>query len=53
MQGLIIENVSNLYRVEVKRNNQKVVYEATARGKFKKDEIMNIVEKLENVMEEK
>ena len=43
MQGLIIENVSNLYRVEVKRNNQKVVYEATARGKFKKDEITPVV----------
>ena len=35
MQGLIIENISNLYKIEV--NNE--IYEATARGKIKKDEI--------------
>ena len=39
MQGLIIENISNLYKVKVKDN----IYEATARGKFKKDDITPIV----------
>lgn len=39
MQGLIIENISNLYKVKVKDN----IYEATARGKFKKDDIAPIV----------
>lgn len=34
MQGLIIGNISNLYKV--KCNNE--IYEAVARGKFKKDE---------------
>lgn len=40
MQGIIIENISNLYRVETKN---KEIYEATARGKFKKDEIIPVV----------
>lgn len=40
MQGIIIENISNLYRVETKN---KKIYEATARGKLKKDEITPIV----------
>lgn len=39
MQGKIIENISNLYKVEV----NKEIYEATARGKFKKDEISPVV----------
>lgn len=39
MQGLIIENISNLYKIKVA--NQ--IYEATARGKFKKEEIIPVV----------
>lgn len=39
MQGLIVENVSNLYRVKTK----DAIYETTARGKFKKDEITPVV----------
>lgn len=39
MQGLIIENIANLYRIEL----DEKIYEATARGKFKKDEIIPIV----------
>lgn len=39
MIGKIIENISNLYKVEVNRE----IYEATARGKFKKDEITPVV----------
>ena len=39
MQGKIIDNISNLYKVEV----NKEIYEATARGKFKKDEISPVV----------
>ncbi len=39
MQGLIIENISNLYKI--KCNNKE--YKATARGKFKKDEISPVV----------
>lgn len=39
MQGLIIENISNLYKIKV--SNQ--IYEATARGKFKKEEIIPVV----------
>ena len=35
MQGLIIENISNLYKIKV----QNKTYEANARGKFKKEEI--------------
>ena len=31
MQGLIIENISNLYKIEAE---DKQIYEATARGKF-------------------
>ena len=33
MIGKIIENISNLYKVEVNRE----IYEATARGKFKNE----------------
>ena len=40
MQGIIIENIANLYRIE---NHKKEIYEAYARGKFKKDEITPVV----------
>ena len=40
MQGIIIENISNLYKVE---NDKKQIYEAYARGKFKKEEITPVV----------
>ncbi len=49
MQGLIIENIANLYKIEIKENNQnkqdskKEIYEAYARGKFKKAEITPVV----------
>ena len=39
MQGLIIESISNLYKIEV----DDKIYEATARGKFKKDQISPVV----------
>ena len=39
MQGLIIENISNLYRIKT----EKEIYEANARGKFKKEEITPVV----------
>lgn len=39
MQGIIVENIANLYKVQL---NEKI-YEATARGKFKKDEIIPVV----------
>ena len=39
MQGLIIENISNLYQVKV----EDTIYETTARGKFKKEEITPVV----------
>ena len=39
MQGLIIENISNLYKIKV----QNKIYEANARGKFKKEEITPVV----------
>ena len=39
MQGLIIENISNTYKV---KNGEKI-YTTTARGKFKKDEISPVV----------
>lgn len=40
MRGLIIENISNLYYIEAKDGE---TYEAIARGKFKKDEIIPTV----------
>lgn len=56
MQGLVIENIANLYKVKVEENEQidcpkslnniktkSVVYDATARGKFKKDETTPVV----------
>ena len=39
MQGLIIENISNLYKIRT----EKAIYEANARGKFKKEEITPVV----------
>ena len=39
MQGLIIENISNLYKIKV----QNKIYEANARGKLKKEEITPVV----------
>ena len=39
MQGLIIENIANLYKIKVKNK----IYEANARGKFKKEEITPVV----------
>lgn len=42
MQGIIIESISNLYRIAVEKPN-KQIYEATARGKFKKEEISPVV----------
>lgn len=59
MQGLIIENISNLYKVKC----GETTYTTTARGKFKKDDISPVVgdlvkigeineEKMEAVIEE-
>ena len=39
MQGIIVENIANLYRVK----SESTEYEALARGKFKKDEITPVV----------
>ena len=39
MQGLIIENISNLYKIKI--NNK--IYEANARGRLKKEEITPVV----------
>lgn len=39
MQGIIIENISNLYKIKIENK----IYEASARGKLKKDEIIPIV----------
>lgn len=56
MQGLIIENIANLYKVKLVQNynlkctnevqnisTTSVVYDATARGKLKKDELTPVV----------
>lgn len=52
MQGIIIENIANLYKVQLIGTNQTTcqrnpepvaTYEATARGKFKKEEISPVV----------
>lgn len=40
MQGLIVENISNIYKVKTENNT---IFEATARGKLKKDEITPVV----------
>ncbi len=39
MQGIIIENISNLYRIKA----QEKIYEANARGKLRKEEIVPVV----------
>lgn len=39
MQGLIVENISNTYKVKL----DNLIYTATARGKFKKDDISPVV----------
>lgn len=41
MQGVIIENISNLYKVAIDESNK--IYDATARGKLKKKEIIPVV----------
>lgn len=45
MQGIIIENIANLYRVSplYPETSGDKIYEATARGKFKKEEILPVV----------
>ena len=45
MQGIIIENIANLYQVSPNKSETSgdVIYEATARGKFKKEEISPVV----------
>ena len=45
MQGLIVENISNLYKVKT----DDKIYETTARGKFKKDEILPVVGDFVNI----
>lgn len=39
MQGLVIENIANLYQVKV----EEAVYKATARGKFKLENVVPVV----------
>ena len=39
MQGIIIENISNLYKIKYEKN----IYNATARGKLKKEDITPVV----------
>ena len=44
MKGIIVENISNLYRVKVEdKIKGDIVYEANARGKFKKEDITPVV----------
>lgn len=47
MQGIIVENISNLYKIfpisQNESEGEKEVYEATARGRFKKEEITPVV----------
>ena len=52
MQGIVVENISNLYKIKVENN----IYISTARRKLKKDEISPVVGdmvKLEEINEEK
>ena len=42
MQGIIIENIANLYQIS-KLENKEEINEETARGKFKKEEITPLV----------
>lgn len=41
MRGVIIENIANLYKVE--NQESKEIYDALARGRFKKEEISPVV----------
>lgn len=41
MRGVIIENIANLYKVE--NQESKKIYDALARGRFKKEEISPVV----------
>ena len=50
MQGIIIENIANLYQVK-RLDNQEEIYEATARGRFKKQEIIPVVGDLEKLQD--
>ena len=46
MKGIIVENISNLYRVKIIEKSSEAngkIYEANARGKFKKDDITPVV----------
>ena len=46
MRGIIIENISNLYRVKIIEKNGDAkgkIYEANARGRLKKDDITPVV----------
>ena len=43
MKGIITGNISNLYQVKEINKNSPIVYEATARGRFKKEEITPVV----------
>lgn len=46
MKGIIVENISNLYRVKIVEKNSNIegkIYEANARGKLKKDDITPVV----------
>lgn len=44
MQGIIIENKSNLYKVIVtNENKEKIIYESKVRGKLKKEDISPVV----------
>ena len=46
MKSIIVENISNLYRVKIIEKSSEAngkIYEANARGKFKKDDITPVV----------
>ena len=44
MQGIIIENKSNLYKVaSIKKENEGQIYESKVRGKFKQEDISPVV----------
>ena len=44
MQGIIIENKSNLYKVaSIEKENEGTIYETKIRGKFKKEDISPVV----------
>ena len=46
MRGIIVENISNLYKVKIIDKNcefEGKIFEANARGKFKKDDLIPVV----------